>query len=128
MLYSRGPDARIGRRMVHRAKFTAYNHCPNADIWSDTLTHRRVRALGVATTTDNVCSFRLAFAIRAAIIAVFPGYAVATGMGTFLLGFHAYPTCTLSTELLPDVFNSRSIRRSKDRLRSRESSCPTRRS
>ena len=37
---------------------------------------------------DDIGGFRLPFAIRAAIIAVFLGVAVATRMGALLLGFH----------------------------------------
>jgi hypothetical protein len=94
---------------------------------SDTLAHRRVGALGMAATADNISSLCLAFAVRAAIIAVLLGETVATWVGALLLGFHARPVCTLSSELLHGVLgvlNSRSSRRNRDRPRSRESSCP----
>ena len=99
VLYARGgSDARIGS--TRGAKLTACNHQPNAELWSETSAHSRTRALGVAATTDNICGLRLAFAIRAAIIAVFLGDAVATWMGAFLWIFHAHPTCTSCSEFL----------------------------
>jgi len=73
--------------------------CQNADIWSDMLAYSGVCARDVAATTDNVCGLRFAFAISAAKITVFLGEALATGMGTFLLSFHALPSSTLASEL-----------------------------
>ena len=87
-------------------------------MWLQTLAHRGVCALGMATTTDNICSLRLAFAIRAAIVTIFLGDAVATGMGAFLWSFHVDPRCTLLAEPLRGDSNSRSSRRSMDRRRS----------
>jgi hypothetical protein len=45
----------------------------------------------VAATTDDVRGLCLAFAIGAAIIAIFLGDALATGMSALLFVFHAHP-------------------------------------
>ncbi len=102
MLRRMGSDATIEPRfsVMQNLREQPLPECRNR---LETLAHSGVSAGSVAATTDDVCGLRLAFAIRAAIIAVFPGDALATGMGAFLLGFHAHPSCTLASELLHGV-------------------------
>lgn len=54
----------------------------------------------MATATEDICGFRLAFAIRAAIFAVFLRAAAATRMGTLLFGFHTLQFAFHLPELL----------------------------
>jgi hypothetical protein len=50
-----------------------------------------IPAFAVAAATKDVGSFRFAFAVRAAIIAVLLGEAMAARMGALFLIFHALP-------------------------------------